>query len=282
MKPSVYINLSTSVLLTLSVTAAIGAVFVPRADALLPDSKCVTSNAIQDSLSTFMCGPGGGLFPGALGSSNAGSPSGGALLLPASTSLLKTSPSITTVSRDPNCNMFITPSPNDAMSSFMCGPNGGSYVTPSLLNFPNLPLPAVGTPSLPSPQTEVYGPPLPANWPAAVSNTKQPSKAPAPTPTPTPATPTPTPTTPVPPATPAASPAASSLPVAPSPSIPATAPAPIASPEAVRPADNSKNSDTNSLIAIGIVFALILAGGLLYLAFAQPTGSEDNSDDEDA
>ena len=286
MKPFESINLGTSIMLTIFATTAIAAVYPSSASALLPDSKCVASRATQDSVSTFLCGEGGGIYPSVLGGTNTGSSFGGSFVTPSSPSLLKLSPSVSTASRDPNCNMFITPKADDALSALMCGQNGGSYLVPSLLNLPSV-LPAAGNPasvtnSIPNltlptsstpPKNEVYGPPLPSNWPTVATAPTQANKASNPASTPAAVLPTPSPS-------PSASPSVT----------PAPAASPATNPERVTPSqkstlgseENSKaNSDTSGLIAIGIVFALALAGGLIYIACAQQEPDENRSEDED-
>ncbi|MDX1986650.1 MAG: hypothetical protein SFV17_08185 [Candidatus Obscuribacter sp.] len=262
------------------------------------DPKCIPNSLLfpsaeqQDALSRFMCGPGGGTYPSAI----PGSSSNAASISPFTFSANPTSPSrpdnsllgatfgsglgsdlsqssLTGSKPHENCNQFITPEPGDSLSQFMCGPGGGKYLIPGLLNgLPNLPASNSPTTALPPLPTVL---PSASPRPAPVSN--EPAKLPSP---------------PVAPITAAKTEAPSTADPVPSPSLhPAAAPPPPAvaanPPQTGTPARASAPEKTSILdnpvfyLVAGILVLVILAGGLMLLTGDSTEADSANQEDSD-
>lgn len=216
----------------------------PFGNSLKPDKDCnqFIAPSSDDAVSKFMCGADGGKYlgPSSQASKSTLSP------IPASPST-STSTSTSTLfnTADANCNRFIVPASNDALSSLMCGPGGGSYLLMPLVNLPVVPSLPV-KPNLPSVKpTVIATEPKVAVSPVVTFAKPNPGQS-ADKPPVISATPTPI-----------AEPSPTAI-------SPSTQQAPT--PTATQPATEQTSNQPILLIVIGAVVLVFLVGALLYIS----------------
>ncbi len=255
------------------------------------DPKCIPNSSLfpeteqQDALSRFMCGPNGGTYQSAIPGADLTTSNGSLFSTVTPTSSTPVNPILGATfgsglgaeltpgtslgnKANENCNRFITPEPGDALSQFMCGPGGGKYLVPGLLNgLPNLPATSSPTSVLPALPTVL---PTVSPQPARVSN--EPAKLPEP---------------PAVQVTPAQTTAPGAVEPATAPSLGQAAPPPAVAvnpPQTGTPASASLPKQDSLFdnpvfyLAVGLLVLLALAGGLVMVT---NSGSDPEASDQE-